>query len=175
MKKAIFFLAVLVVVAVMFLSAQTQEVTQTQEAAPTQEAVQKEDTAKSVDIVLGKIYFPRDFIHADKEYVKGTYRVVLTSKEGVPYFAVSNPKNELLFEELAVIKLVEAKNKRFSYRLRRELLQGEEYFRIRVIKPDQWLMAYFLVKKPGSQAHPATPAETTEPKETTEPVPPPQP
>ena len=99
------------------------------------------------DINLGRIYFPRDFIQAGKDYNKGVYRVVLTQKDNVPYFNVYTKKNELLFEEMAVIAPYKGKYKKFKYRFKREMLRGYEYFRIKVIKPENLIMAYFLIKK----------------------------
>lgn len=102
---------------------------------------------KPEEINLGRIYFPRDFIHANKDYKKGVYRVKLIYKDEMPYFQVSNRKGELLFDELAVVKPYEGKSKRFKYRVKPEMLRGYEYFRIKVTKPDKLIMAYFLVKE----------------------------
>lgn len=107
-------------------------------------AVEKQ--AVSNDINLGKIYFPKAFVHNMKDYKKGVYRVVLTAKDGVPYFNVYKKKN-LLFEEMAVVKPYEGKYKKFKYRVKKELLKGYEYFRIKVTKPNKMIMAHFLVKK----------------------------
>lgn len=103
--------------------------------------------AQADEINLGRIYFPKAFVHASKDYNKGVYRVTLFSKDGVPYFKVMNKKKELLFEEMAVVKPYEGKYKKFKYRVKKELLKGYEYFRIKVTKPDTLIMAYFLVKK----------------------------
>lgn len=103
--------------------------------------------AQGADINLGKIYFPKSFVHAGKDYNKGVYKVLLTAKDGIPYFNVSNKNNELLIEEMAVIKPYEGKYKNFKYRVKKELLKGYEYFRIKVTKPDNLIMAYFLIKK----------------------------
>lgn len=99
------------------------------------------------EINLGRVYFPKAFVHANKDYNKGVYRVTLFAKDGVPYFKVMNKKKELLFEEMAVIKPYEGKFKKFKHRVKKELLKGYEYFRIKVTKPDNMIMAYFLVKK----------------------------
>ncbi len=103
--------------------------------------------AQQQDIDLGKVYFPADFIHADKTFNKGFYRVALTSKDNVYYFDVFNLDKELLFEELAVVKTEQASGAKLTYRVRKELLKDNEYFRIRVIEPERLIMAYFLVKK----------------------------
>jgi hypothetical protein len=75
------------------------------------------------DIKLGRIYFPKAFVHAGKDYNKGTYKVEFTVKDEVPLFKVFDKKNNLLFEELAVIKPFEGKNKKFKYRVKKELLK----------------------------------------------------
>ncbi len=110
-------------------------------------AIAEEKQAATKDIKLGKVYFPKAFVHNMKDYNRGVYRVVLTEKEGVPYFNVYNKKKELLFEEMAVTKPYEGKYKKFKFRVKKELLKGYEYFRIKVTKPDVMIMAHFLVKK----------------------------
>lgn len=105
---------------------------------------------------LGRVYFPRDFVHANKDYKKGTYRVKLVEKDHVPYFEVSNRKGDLLFEEMAVVKTYKSKSKRFRPRVRKEMLRGYEFFRIKVTKPGEYIMAYFLIKQKEK------PAEKTE-------------
>ncbi len=99
------------------------------------------------DINLGKINFPRAFVHAGKDYNKGVYQVTLTEKDGFPWFKVFNEKKELLFDEMAVVKPYTRKRKNFKYIVRKGLLKEYEYFRIRVIKPDKMIMAFFLVKQ----------------------------
>lgn len=99
------------------------------------------------DIKLGKIYFPRAFVHDSKDFKRGVYKVILTDKDGIPYFNVLTKKDELLFEEMAVVKKNKRKFKKFKYRLRKELLRGYEYFRIKVTKPENLYFAYFLLKK----------------------------
>ena len=103
--------------------------------------------AQSQDINLGAINFPQAFIHAGKEFPQGRYGVVLTFKDAVPFFNVYNSQQELLFEELLIVKAHSGSKMVSPYRLKKEFLKGEEYFRIMVIKPEQWLMGYFLVKK----------------------------
>jgi hypothetical protein len=103
--------------------------------------------AQSQDINLGKINFPQAYIHAGKEFPQGKYEIVLTVKDTVPFFNVYNAKKELLFEELAIIKAHTGKKMAAPYRLKKEFLKGAEYFNIKVIKPEQWLLGYFLVKK----------------------------
>lgn len=133
MKKMIFFLIfiLLVVVTVPGLGQDSQDTQETQDK----------------DINLGRIYFPKTFVHAGKDYNKGVYLVTLTEKEGVPWFKVFNKKKELLFDEMAVVKPYKGRRTNFKYRVRKGLLKGYEYFRIRVIKPDKMIMAFFLVKQ----------------------------
>ena len=50
------------------------------------------------EIKIGKVYFPKAFVHASKDCNKGVYRITLTVKDGIPYFKVLNKKNELLSE-----------------------------------------------------------------------------
>jgi len=99
------------------------------------------------DINIGKVYFPRPFLHEGKDFKKGVYMVSLTEKDGEPYFKVSDKNKKLLFEELAVVKSYKKGRKNFKYRVRKGMLKGYEYFRIKVIKPGKLIMAYFLIKK----------------------------
>ncbi len=108
-------------------------------------AVDKQEVSK--DIKLGKVYFPKTFVHNMKDYKRGVYRVILTEKEGVPYFNVYTKKKELLFEEMAVVKPFEGKYKKFKYRVKKEFLKDFEYFRIKVTKPEKVILAHFLTKK----------------------------
>jgi len=103
--------------------------------------------AQSQDMNLKKINFPQAFVHAGKEFPAGPYWVVLTSKEGQPLFTVHNAQQELLFEELAVVKARSGGKMNAPFRVKKEFLKEREYFRIRVSTPSQWLMGYFLVKK----------------------------
>jgi len=104
-------------------------------------------SAQSRDINLGKIEFSQPYIHAGIEFPSGSYGVVLTLRDSVPFFNVYNSRQELLFEELVIVKAHSGRKMASSYRLKKEFLKDEEYFRIKVIKPEQWLMGYFLVKK----------------------------
>lgn len=111
-------------------------------------AMQTASFAQTTDINLGRVFFPRDFVHSGKEFPKGTYHLLLTQKENVPFFRVSNSKKETLFDEMAVIVPKESKGFRSGWRVRRELLRGNEYFRVRVTKPGELVSGYFLVKAP---------------------------
>ena len=101
----------------------------------------------SKEINLGKVYFPKPFVHSGKDFARGVYRVALISKDDVPYFKVSDKKGIFLFDEMAVVKPNKRKFKKFKYRVKKEMLKGYEYFRIKVTKPDKLIMGYFLVKK----------------------------
>ncbi len=102
---------------------------------------------KNEEINLGRIYFPKAFVHAKKDYNRGIYRVKFTKKDEIPYFIILNKKKESLFEEMAIIKPYKGKYKKFRYRLKREMLRGYEYFRIKLTRPDNFYMAYFLIQK----------------------------
>lgn len=185
MKKILFFaIMVILVIAVGFAQekgvTQTDPVKQEQQPQQTQQTQQTEPTAQPTDQTaqekpaqpeetdLGKVYIPRDFVHADKDYIKGNYFISLFEKDGSPWFKVFNNKKELLFEELAVVKAYKGKARRSKLSIHKEFLKDFEYFRILVIKPDSRLLAYFLIKQKEvpAAAEPA-PAET-EKKETEE-------
>jgi len=99
------------------------------------------------DLNLGNIRIPRAFVHGETTHDAGVYRLVLTEKDGQPWFQVQDAKGEPLFEEMAVVKVKASPGMKRGYRLRREMLRGYEFFRVRVIQPDRWVMAYFLLKK----------------------------
>lgn len=107
-----------------------------------------ETTSFTDEIDLGKINFPRDFIHSKTDYKKGVYQVKLITKEGeaLPYFQVYDKENKLLFEEMSLVIPRPGKHGKFKYRLRRRILNNE-YFMIRVTKPDKHIYAFFLIKK----------------------------
>jgi hypothetical protein len=123
---------------------QAQETTAQQPPEPTQEEIQAVKPPEEVN--LGNIYFPRPFVHAGKDYDKGVYRVKLSEKEGAAYFFLYR-KNELVLEEMAVVKELEKPSRVRRFRLRKEFMKDFEYFRIRVTRPDKLVMAYFLVKQ----------------------------
>lgn len=103
--------------------------------------------AQSQDIQLGATDFPQAFIHAGAEYPAGYYQVVLTTRDGVPFFIVYDAKQEFLFEELAIVMAQPGKRTSAAFRLKKEMTKGNEYFRITVIRPGERLMGYFLAKK----------------------------
>lgn len=103
--------------------------------------------AQGQDINLGGINFPKAFLHAGKEFPAGIYGVVLTTKDSLPFFNVFNSSEGLMFEELAIVKGEYRGGKKLAFKLRKGFVKGEEYFRIKVTRPGQMLLAYFLVKK----------------------------
>ncbi|MCP5049412.1 MAG: hypothetical protein GY940_19740 [bacterium] len=107
-----------------------------------------------LDVRIGNIRIPKAFVHAGKEYNSGIYFVTLKAKDGVPYFNVHNRKKELLFEEMAVLKPLDYKGKakKFRHRVRKEMLRGYEYYRIKVSRPDSLIMAYLLMKDNKAKA-----------------------
>ena len=102
--------------------------------------------AQTTDINLNQVFFPRDFVHSGKDFPKGAYRVLLTQKDNIPFFRISNAKKEPLFDEMAVIQPKESKGFKSGWRVRKELLKGNEYFRLRVTKPGELVTGYFLIK-----------------------------
>ncbi len=138
MKKLIFFAVVAMLCGL--LPAQDQE--------PTQAEPQVQAEPQAQDIDLKTIRFPQAFIHAGKEYPAGDYRLVLTVKNGQPLFTVSNAQQpEPLFEELAVVKAKSGVGAGSRFRVKKDFLRDQEYFRVKVTVPGQWLMGFFLVKK----------------------------
>lgn len=100
----------------------------------------------SPEITVGNVYFPRPFVHSGKDFSRGVYKVLLVKKEGVPFFKISDKKGNYLFDEMAVVKPYNPKYKKFKYRIKKEMLRGYEYFRIKITKPDKLIMGYFLLK-----------------------------
>jgi hypothetical protein len=127
------------------LLAQDQEQTQVEPQAQVEPQVQPPPQAQEKN--LKKISFPQAFIHAGKEYPAGSYWLVLTEKDGQPLFNVRNDKQELLFEELAIVKARPGGRTGSTFRVQKEFMKEREYFRVKVTTPGQWLMGYFLVKK----------------------------
>ncbi|MBN2345731.1 MAG: hypothetical protein JXO51_05015 [Candidatus Aminicenantes bacterium] len=121
--------------------------------APVEPQVQEPEQAPAQPVAaiqeknLRKIRFPQAFVHAGKEYPAGEYWLVLTDKDGRPVFMVRNAQQELLFEELAVVKDRPGRRRGSSFWVRNEFMRDKEYFRVKVTTPGQWLMGYFLVKK----------------------------
>ncbi len=99
------------------------------------------------DLNLGSIKFPRSFIHDGKDYNKGIYKVTLKEKDGEFLFNIFNPTDELLFEEVAIVKARKSRIGKRKFLLRNSFMRGYEFFRIKVTKPDKVLMGYFLIAK----------------------------
>lgn len=122
-----------------------------QEAEPTGEANKTAETnntnLEEIDITLGSIRFPRPFIHAQKDYDPGIYYITLTAKAGVPYFNVYTPTQELLFEEMAVVKTQKGKPGKSKFRVKKGFSNKQEHFNLKVITSTHRIMAFFLVKK----------------------------
>jgi len=122
-----------------------------QEIEPTNEADKTAGTGNTnleeIDITLGSIRFPRPFIHAQKDYDPGIYYITLTAKAGVPYFNVYTQTQELLFEEMAIVKTKKGKSGKSKYRVKKGFSNKQEHFNLKVITPTHRLMAFFLVKK----------------------------
>jgi hypothetical protein len=72
---------------------------------------------------------------------------VLTTKDAVPVFSVYNSSEGLLFEEQAIVIGQRRGQTGSAFRLQKGLIGGEEYFRVKVMRSGQTLLAYFLVKK----------------------------
>lgn len=126
---------------------QEQTKVETEEPPVIADPKPEEPKVQAQELNVGRIYFPRKFVHANKDYPRGVYLVKLLEKEAKWYFQVSNKKGEFLFEELGIVKPYKSKRKKFRFRVRKEILRGYEYFRVRVTKPNEVISAYFLLKK----------------------------
>jgi hypothetical protein len=135
----------LIFVLILSLTVYAQEIEPTKEADKTGET--GNTNLEEIDITLGSIRFPRPFIHAQKDYDQGVYYITLTAKAGVPYFNVYTPTQELLFEEMAVVKTQKGKPGKSKYRVKKGFSNRQEHFNLKVITPTHRLMAFFLVKK----------------------------
>jgi len=76
------------------------------------------------------------------------YQVKLIAKEGeaLPYFQVYDTGNQLVFEEMALVMPRPGKHGKSRYKTR-QMIVGNEYFMIRVTKPDKNIYAFFFIKK----------------------------
>ena len=99
------------------------------------------------DLKIGSVKFSRAFIHDGKNYNKGVYKVTLMEREGEFLFNVFNPSDELLFEEVAIVKSRKSRIGKGKYLVRKSYMRGYEFFRIKVTKPDKVIMGYFLIAK----------------------------
>ncbi len=113
-----------------------------------QEEAQQPAAPAPEEVGIGNIYFPRPFIQAGKDYQKGVYTVKIVYKDSGPVFLVYK-KDDMLFEEIAVIKKLPEgkKNSVKRFKVRKDFLKDFEYFRLRVMRPDHTLFAYFMTKK----------------------------
>ena len=99
------------------------------------------------DLKIGSVKFSRAFIHDGKNYNKGVYKVTLMEREGEFLFNFFNPSDELLFEEVAIVKSRKSRIGKEKYLVRKSYMRGYEFFRIKVTKPDKVIMGYFLIAK----------------------------
>lgn len=138
----------LIFVFILSLTMVAQETEPTGEANKTAETAETDNTnLEEIDITLGSIRFPRPFIHAQKDYDQGIYYITLTAKAGVPYFNVHTQTQELLFEEMAVVKPYKGKSGKVKYRVKKGFSNKREHFNLKVITSTHRIMAFFLVKK----------------------------
>ena len=107
-----------------------------------------ETTSFTDEIDLGNIDFPVDFLHKKTDHKKGVHQVKLITREGeaIPYFQVYDKENQLLLEEMALVIPRKFKSGKFKYRIGKRVLNNE-YFMIKVTKPDQYIYAFFFIKK----------------------------
>ncbi|MDY0296936.1 MAG: hypothetical protein RB296_06420 [Acidobacteriota bacterium] len=99
------------------------------------------------DLDLGNIRVPRAFVHGETSHDAGIYHLVLTDKEGIPWFQVQDRQGNLLFEEMGVVLTEAVPGMRRAFRMRGEMLRGYEFYRVRVTQPDRKVLAYFLLRK----------------------------
>ncbi len=145
MRKAIVF-AVLVLCALL-LAAQEQEPQEIPVQPDEQAQVQAEEPAPPPPAIgreVSRLRIPRPFIHAGKEYPAGDYWLALASREGSSYFTVQNESRNPLFEELAIAKARSGSGLRL---VSRAMTGDQEFYRIKVAAPGEWLYVFFLVKK----------------------------
>jgi len=175
MKKIIILSIIVLLAGMAGFTQETKETGETQEKQETQ-AVQveqktmdeppaQEPEAKPAvdDLQLGRVYFPKNFVHSGNNYKRGIYQLALTEKDGTPWFKVFDKKKEFLFEEMSVVKPNERKSKGFKYRIRKEMLRGYEYFRVKVIKPDKEIIGYFFVQEEKGEPTSEEKTDTEEP------------
>ena len=125
-----------------------QEAQDTQDTQPADQGVETtEPPPADPGLKVGSIRIPRPFIHAEKEYEAGIYVFTLEEKDGAAYFDVYNPKQELLFREMAVVKPNKSGKKGSKFRVKKGFIDNFEYFRLKVLKPDRQLIAFLVVKK----------------------------
>jgi hypothetical protein len=104
-------------------------------------------SAPAPEMDLKKIHFPMAFVEAGKDFPAGDYWLVLSNKTGQPVFTVRNAQQEVLFEELAIVKIKAGGPQHRAFLVKKDFSGGREYFRVKVSVPGQVLLGYFLVKK----------------------------
>ncbi len=91
---------------------------------------------------LGNIYFPQ-FIHKDKTYNKGIYKVKVKEEEDGTYYFYLYKRGNLVLKEMAVLKPCKKPFKG----VRKTVLKGKEYFRIQLYHDNKLVMGYFELKQ----------------------------
>ncbi|HOW44526.1 MAG TPA: hypothetical protein PK919_05070 [Candidatus Aminicenantes bacterium] len=145
MKRSIVF-AVLILFSLL-LAAQEQEPEQVpvlpdEQAQPAPQQAVEPPPAPGRD--LQRVRIPMAFVHAGKEFPAGNYWLVLTEKDGQRSFVVQDERREPLFEELAIAMPHRGGG---GFQVSRKLTSGDEFFRVRVNAPGEWLLGFFLIKK----------------------------
>jgi hypothetical protein len=126
---------------------QPEEQPQVQAEEPPQAQAEEQPPAQPQGRDLNKVRFPAAFIHAGNEYPAGDYWLVLTSKDGLPMFAVQDAQKAPLFEDLAIVKARKGGRAGTAFFVEKKFMTDREYFRIKVTTPGEWLLGYFLIKK----------------------------
>jgi hypothetical protein len=145
MKKIILFAAL----ALMAIAFWGQEQLPVQADEQTQAQVEEAPPATPVLTPiydLKRIRIPRAFIHEGKEYPAGAYWMTLAKKDGQILFTVQNGQKETLFEELAIVK-PKTKGGGSSFHVDINGMKDGEYARVKISAPNEWMLAYFLLKK----------------------------
>ncbi len=88
---------------------------------------------------LGNFYFSKPITHGEVVLKPGTYKVSLIEKNGIPYFQVYKGK-ELKIEEMGIVLPSE---KKLPFSVKKELLKGGDYIRIKVCLGDKIIYGYF--------------------------------
>lgn len=150
MKRSIVF--VVLILFSLLLAAQEQEPEQVpaqpdeqaQPAEPAPQQAVEPPPAPAPGRDLQRVRIPMAFVHSGQEFPAGDYWLVLADKDGQRSFLVQNERREPLFEELAIVM---AHRGGGGFQVSRRLTAGDEFFRVRVNAPGEWLLGYFLIKK----------------------------
>lgn len=108
--------------------------------------LQAQEAAQPLSI--GPITVPHAFVHAGKDFPKGRYILTLSTDAEHPAFTVQDAAKAPLFEEMAVVK-ESPRPVRKGFRVKREMLKGQEYYRICVRKGDRMYLLFLLLQKAG--------------------------